>query len=155
MGQSCNTNHKNRQETKQDWRRRARSHYENISSLLCQRAEQGLGVKGSELYSDVERFGRSPRNRISELRRDGWDIGGKASGDSDWFYWLRSDNCGRAYATKRFDEPENFPRPKLVAQPPLKELSLFDVRPVAKSWDEIVAERERKLSAPETFELVP
>jgi hypothetical protein len=25
----------------------------------------------------------------------------------------------------------------------------------SKSWDEIVAERERKLSAPETFELVP
>src|SRR5215472_16994647 len=98
------TNRKDKQESKQDWRRRARSHYDNIADILRERAEQGLGVRGSELYSDVERFGRSPRNRISELRRDGCNIGGKASGDSDWFYWLRSD-AGREYPTERFNEP--------------------------------------------------
>jgi len=114
----------------QDWRPRARSHYDNIAALLRERAEQGLGLKGSELYADVERFGRSPRNRISELRRDGWNIGGKASGDSDWFYWLRSDNAGRTYPTRRFDGPETSPRPQLVAQPQPKEpLLLFDLYP--------------------------
>lgn len=107
----------NTQRKSQEWRRRTRSHYENISELLRERGEQGLGVKGSELYSDVERFGRSPRNRISELRRDGWNIGGKASGDSDWFYWLRSDKSGRSYPTARFDEPPSVPRPQLVKQP--------------------------------------
>ena len=113
-----------------DWRPRARSHYENIAALLRERAEQGLGVKGSELYSDVERFGRSPRNRISELRRDGWNIGGKALGESDWFYWLRRDNNGRSYPTARFDEPEKAPRPILVAQPQPKEpLLLFELYP--------------------------
>jgi len=124
------TNQRNKQETKQDWRRRASSHYDNIADLLRERAEQGLGVKGSELYSDVERFGRSPRNRISELRRDGWNVGGKFSGDSDWFYWLRSDNAGRTYPTRRFDEPENPPRPRLAIQPQPKEpLLLFDLYP--------------------------
>jgi hypothetical protein len=112
----------------QDWRKRTRSHYANIAELLKQRGEQGLGVRGSELYSDVERFGRSPRNRISELRRNGWSIGGKAHGASDWFYWLRRDDADRTYPTARFDEPENPARPKLVRQPePLA--TLFELYP--------------------------
>lgn len=101
----------------QDWRSRARSHRENIADLLIERAKQGLGVRGSELYASPEEFGRSPRNRISELRRDGWNIGGKAHDSSDWFYWLRSDNVGRSYPTARFDELPNPPRPQLVKQP--------------------------------------
>lgn len=101
----------------QEWRSRARSHRENIADLLIQRAKQGLGVRGSELYASPEEFGRSPRNRISELRRGGWNIGGKSYGDSDWFYWLRSDAAGRTFPTARFDELPNPPRPQLVKQP--------------------------------------
>jgi len=103
------------------WRIRARSHYENIRELLKQRAEQGLGVRSSELYQEPHLYGRSPRNRISELKRRGWDIAGKSYGDSDWFYWLRSDDTGREYPTERFNEPPRPPRPRLVNQPELNQ----------------------------------
>jgi hypothetical protein len=65
---------------------RTRSRYEAILQLLRDRGQQG--VLGSELYNAPERFGRSPRNRISELRRDGHLIEGRAHGSSDWFYCL-------------------------------------------------------------------
>jgi len=117
----------NTQRNSQDWRRRASSHYENIAALLRERAEQGLGVKGSELYARPDLYGRSPRNRISELKKDGWNIGGKGAGGADWFYWLRSDDAGRAYPTRRFDSAEKSSRPILVVQPQPKEPLLFDV----------------------------
>ena len=105
-----------------EWRSRTRSHYHNIADLLKQRAEQGLGVRSSELYREPERYGRSPRNRISELRQHGWNIGSKPYADSDWFYWLRSDASGRQYPTQRFDDPPKAPRPQLVSQPDIKHL---------------------------------
>ena len=99
------------------WRIRARSHYKNIAQLLRQRGEMGLGVRASELYAHAELYGRSPRNRISELKnRDGWNIGSKPYGEgssSDWFYFLRADNTGREYPTKRFDGPACSPAPSL------------------------------------------
>src|SRR5271170_571304 len=48
---------------------RTRSHYERILALLKERGP--AGVLSSELYDRPELYGRSPRNRISELRRDG------------------------------------------------------------------------------------
>jgi hypothetical protein len=60
------------QTTKSTWRGRARTHYENILDLL--RARGTAGVLSSELYDCPEKFGRSPRNRVSELRRDGFSI---------------------------------------------------------------------------------
>ena len=88
-----------------EWRSRTRSHYQNIAELLRNRAEQGLGVRSSELCREPLLYGRSPRNRVSELRKAGSDIGSKpyAEGDSDWFYWLRADTAGRNYPTQRFD----------------------------------------------------
>ncbi len=71
---------------------RSRSHYEAILELLRERGPQG--VLGSELYARPELYGRSPRNRISELRRDGCLIEGKPYGSSDWFYRLIRDNAG-------------------------------------------------------------
>jgi hypothetical protein len=47
---------------------RARTHYARILALLRERGP--AGVLGSELYSAPHLYGRSPRNRISELRRD-------------------------------------------------------------------------------------
>ena len=102
------------------WRERARSHKENIAELLKQRAEQGLGVRSSELYQEPHLYGRSPRNRISELKQRGWNVGGKSYGDADWFYWLRSDDTGREYPTQRFNEPPRPSRPQLVTQPEVK-----------------------------------
>jgi|SRR5579862_3272591 len=86
------------------WRTRARSHYENILELLKQRAESGQGVRASELYRDPQRYGRSPRNRISEANQRRWNVGSKPYGEGgDWFYWLRSDDSGKEYPTRRFE----------------------------------------------------
>jgi hypothetical protein len=60
------------QTTKSTWRGRARTHYQNILDLL--RVRGTAGVLSSELYDCPEKFGRSPRNRISEMRRDGFSI---------------------------------------------------------------------------------
>jgi hypothetical protein len=57
-----------------------------ILALLRERGQRG--VLGSELYSHPELYGRSPRNRISELRRDGCLLEGGPHGSSDWFYRL-------------------------------------------------------------------
>src|SRR5580692_3815293 len=73
---------------------RTRSHYDAILALLRERGPQG--VLGSELYDAPHLYGRSPRNRISEIRadltKDGdfWEIAGEAHGGSDWHYVLRS-----------------------------------------------------------------
>ncbi len=48
---------------------RTRSHYERILALLKERGP--TGVLSSELYDAPQLYGRSPRNRISELRKDG------------------------------------------------------------------------------------
>jgi len=71
---------------------RSASHKVAIFEILRQRGLQG--VLGSELYESPERFGRSPRNRICELRREGHLIEGKAYGSSDWFYRLIRDKQG-------------------------------------------------------------
>jgi hypothetical protein len=71
---------------------RSRSHYAAILQLLRERGPQG--IRGSELYGRPDLYGRSPRNRISELRRDGHLIEGKPLGSSDWFYRLIRDNAG-------------------------------------------------------------
>jgi hypothetical protein len=72
---------------------RTRSHYDAILALLRERGPRG--VLGSELYDAPHLYGRSPLNRISEIRadlkKDGdfWEIPGKARGASDWWYVLR------------------------------------------------------------------
>ena len=49
---------------------------------------------GSELYDSPEKFGRSPRNRISELRKEGFLISGEPHGACDWHYVLLRDTAG-------------------------------------------------------------
>jgi hypothetical protein len=71
---------------------RCASHKAAILELLRERGPQG--VLGSELYDCPEKFGRSPRNRISELRAEGFLIEGKPHGSADWFYRLIRDNAG-------------------------------------------------------------
>jgi hypothetical protein len=68
---------------------RTRSHYERILALLRERGP--AGVLGSELYDAPHLYGRSPRNRISELRKDGHLISGEARG-ADWHYVLLREN---------------------------------------------------------------
>ena len=69
---------------------RTRSHYERILALLRERGP--VGVLGSELYDAPNLYGRSPRNRISEMRKDGHIIDGKPRGASDWRYVLLREN---------------------------------------------------------------
>lgn len=94
---------------------RSRSHYEAILELLRERGPQG--VLGSELYSRPDLYGRSPRNRISELRKDGHLIEGKPHGSSDWFYRLIRDNSGvpsaaRAESHDWYERATGQPRPQ-------------------------------------------
>jgi hypothetical protein len=71
---------------------RSVSHKSAIFALLFKRGP--AGVLGSELYNSPEKFGRSPRNRISELRQEGHLISGAPRGVSDWHYVLIRDNAG-------------------------------------------------------------
>src|SRR5262245_15267583 len=71
---------------------RSRSHYDAILELLRRRGPKG--VLSSELYAQPHLYGRSPRNRISELRKAGHLIEGKPHGSSDWFYRLIRDDAG-------------------------------------------------------------
>lgn len=92
---------------------RSRSHYHAILELLRERGPQG--VLGSELYSRPDVFGRSPRNRISELRKDGHLIEGKSHGSSDWFYRLIRDNAGakpQAKSPDWYERTTGQPRPR-------------------------------------------
>lgn len=110
---------------------RTRSHYARILALLRERGP--AGVLSSELYDAPQLFGRSPRNRISEMRADGHLIQTAPAGASVVRYILTNEN----------PSPTPRPAPRKAEQQPLK------------SWDEVIADRERKLANPEPFELVP
>lgn len=109
---------------------RSRSHYDRILALLRERGP--AGVLSSELYDQPHLFGRSPRNRISELRQDGHLIKTLPAGASVVRYVLLRDSNGT-------------PAP----------ISSFSAAKPLKSWEQVCAERERKLSTPKPFELVP
>ena len=68
---------------------RTKSHKTRILALLKERGSRG--VLASELYDQPMIYGRSPRNRISELRQAGYNILGEARGASDWRYWFVPD----------------------------------------------------------------
>src|SRR5882762_7960454 len=110
---------------------RTRSHYDRILALLRERGP--AGVLSSELYDASELYGRSPRNRISEMRADGHLIKTLPAGASVVKYVLLHQN------------PSPTPRP---SQSP-KAVPL-------KSWQEVCAEREEKMRQPApSFELTP
>jgi hypothetical protein len=66
----------------------ARAHNQKLAVLSKLRERGDLGVLASEFYAEPIRFGRSPRNHISVLRKQGFDIHGESRGESDWFYKL-------------------------------------------------------------------
>jgi len=55
-----------------NWRTRTESQKSNLLADLIERGERG--ITSAELYSDHERYGVSPRNRASELRKEGYQI---------------------------------------------------------------------------------
>jgi hypothetical protein len=98
------------------------SHKAAILALLRERGARG--VLGSELYSQPERYGRSPRNRISELRKDGYLIEGKPHGFSDWWYRLIRDNAGVKPLSDSLERAHG-PRPSDKQKEPADDLPLF------------------------------
>ena len=98
---------------------RTRSHYGRILALLRERGP--AGVLSSELYDAPELYGRSPRNRISEMRQDGHLIKTLPAGASVVKYVLLHEN------------PSPTPRPSSAP---------------TKSWEQVCAERDRKLAEP-------
>ncbi len=102
---------------------RCASHKAAIHAFLRERGPQG--VLGSELYARPELYGRSPRNRISELRKAGHLIEGKPQGCSDWFYCLIRDDKGVKPLADSPDwyEREHGPRPSAKHDLPPFELS--------------------------------
>lgn len=114
---------------------RCASHKSAILALLRDREPQG--VLGSELYNSPEKFGRSPRNRISELRGEGHLIEGKPHGSSDWWYRLIRDNAG---AKPLSDSPDWYERE-------------HGPRPSSHPWK--TAFSEKRLADPDCFTLTP
>jgi|SRR5208283_487617 len=102
---------------------RTRSHYERILALLRERGASG--VLSSELYDSPNLFGRSPRNRISELRKDGHLIKTLSAGASTVRYVLLHENPS---PTQR---PPARPASTWQDRPRVTGLPLFDltVRP--------------------------
>jgi hypothetical protein len=89
---------------------RTRTHRECILSLLRERGT--CGVLASELYDAPELYGRSPRNRISELRKDGFGAEGEARGASDWHYSLVQDKARVAEPSEHWQD-----RPRTTGLP--------------------------------------
>jgi hypothetical protein len=99
------------------------SHKAAILALLRERGPQG--ILGSELYNSPERFGRSPRNRISELRKEGCLISGEPHGNSDWHYILLRDSSGAKPITSGDWYEKQTGKRRPVATTPADDLPLF------------------------------
>jgi len=69
---------------------RTKSHYSRILALLRERGP--AGALSSELYERPELYGRSPRNRVSELRKHGHLIQTVPAGASIVRYVLTHEN---------------------------------------------------------------
>jgi Helix-turn-helix domain len=69
---------------------RTRSHYDRILALLRERG--AAGVSSAELYDSPHLYGRSPRNRVSEMRADGHLIQTVPTGASVVRYILTHEN---------------------------------------------------------------
>jgi hypothetical protein len=89
---------------------RTLSHKANLLELLKERGSRG--VLASELYNSPEKFGRSPRNRLSELRKEGHLIQGEPRGASDWHYVLVRDASGQKPDSRDWYERQHGPRPR-------------------------------------------
>lgn len=102
---------------------RTRSHYDRILALLRERGS--TGVLSSELYDAPELYGRSPRNRISEMRADGCLIETKPAGASIVRYVLLRDSNGvpprenppRTESRDWYERQTGKPRAAVVPEP--------------------------------------
>jgi hypothetical protein len=97
---------------------RTRSHYDRILALLKERGERG--ILSSELYDTPHLYGRSPRNRISEIRQAGHLIKTVPMGHAVVRYVLLHENPSPTRRPAQRKEAERKDRPRLTG------LELFD-----------------------------
>lgn len=97
---------------------RTKSHYQRILALLRERGS--AGILSSELYDAPDLYGRSPRNRISEIRKSGHLIKTVQFSASVVRYVLLHENPSPV------QRPPAKPVPKWEDRPNLEGL-LFDV----------------------------
>jgi hypothetical protein len=98
---------------------RTKSHYDRILALLRERGSSG--VLSSELYDAAHLYGRSPRNRISELRHDGHLIKTVPAGSSVVRYVLAHENPSPV------ERPPAKPAVEWEDRPRITGLPLFDL----------------------------
>src|SRR5258708_2328715 len=120
---------------------RCQSHKERILALLKERGS--AGVLSSELYDSPELYGRSPRNRISELRKpDGCLIETIPVDSSTVRYVLLRDSNG--------EQPNQNP-------PRTESRDWYErehgTRPSAHPWKKPFS--EKRLTEPDCFVLTP
>jgi hypothetical protein len=94
---------------------RTRSHYERILALLRERGS--VGILSSELYDAPHLYGRSPRNRISEMRKDGHLIKTLSAGPSVVRYVLTHENPSPVERPSVKLPPEWKDRPRVTGLP--------------------------------------
>jgi hypothetical protein len=102
---------------------RTRTYYARILALLRERGP--VGVLASELYDAPRRYGRSPRNRISELRLDGHRIEGNPRGSSDWHYVLTREAAPAAASSTAAESSDWYERQTGKPRPHTPPDSLF------------------------------
>jgi hypothetical protein len=112
---------------------RCKSHKERILVLLKERGP--AGVLSSELYDSPKLYGRSPRNRISEMRRDGCLIETVPAGIATVRYTLLRDESGTPPARNPSPPPTDWytaqtgkTRPPTPQKPTTTDMPLFEVR---------------------------
>jgi len=105
---------------------RTRSHYDRILLLLRDRGP--AGVLSSELYDAPELYGRSPRNRVSEMRQDGCLIETTPAGASVVRYILIRDGEGAAPTSPASQDwyERQAGKPRAVVLPEKDDLPLFN-----------------------------
>lgn len=97
---------------------RCKSHKTNVLKFWIECARQGRAMLGSELYAHPELYGRSPRNRISELKKDGYIFESTPRGSNDQAYRLLRGPHGEAYAPADWYERQTGKqRPRWQARP--------------------------------------
>jgi len=69
---------------------RAGSHRANVRAFLVERG--AIGVLSREMYERPELYGRSPRNRVSELKKAGDIIGTRWEGEEYRYIWGWDDS---------------------------------------------------------------
>jgi hypothetical protein len=138
------------------------SKVQKLDSLMSRDFDAAAGAGPWVPLPDVIALGIGPYSRrFQDLRKLyaplGFDVENRVERGSDGVTrsWYRKVRVGYPQAERpetSFGSSQTHKTRRPGWEVPI---SSFSAEKPSKSWDEIVADRERKLSAPKTFELVP